>query len=159
MAIAKLPVNLEELKKLGESKLSTPEETALLTVAALCAYPADKNACIEMLDYLKGPESVSEYEKQFLRDRFRDADYVPRSYLKGATPDNNYTPSTPYDITIKTVKKSEDENYCNVYLISGGADSPREVRCRLKPSTGQWFLNEQMLLAGIRVPKAADPWA
>jgi hypothetical protein len=33
------------------------------------------------------------------------------------------------------------------------------VTLRLKPSTGQWFLWDQMLLAGIREPKSKDAWA
>ena len=30
---------------------------------------------------------------------------------------------------------------------------------RTKPGTGEWFMNQQMLLADIRVPQSADPWA
>lgn len=44
-------------------------------------------------------------------------------------------------------------------MKSTGADTEREVRLRLKKSTGQWFLNEEYLLPDIRVPKSADPWA
>ena len=29
----------------------------------------------------------------------------------------------------------------------------------LKPSEGKWYLEEQMILVGVRTPKAADPWA
>ena len=47
----------------------------------------------------------------------------------------------------------------NLYVVCSGADSPRPLKLRMKPSTGQWFLWEQQLLAGIRIPKAADPWA
>ena len=39
---------------------------------------------------------------------------------------------------------------------SGGADSPRQVVLRSKPSTGQWFLWDQFLLSGIRKPKSQD---
>jgi hypothetical protein len=44
-------------------------------------------------------------------------------------------------------------------MKSTGADTPREIRMRHKPSTNQWFVEDQMLLADIRVPVAADPWA
>ena len=43
--------------------------------------------------------------------------------------------------------------------FSGGADSARQIKLRTKPSTGQWFLWEQFLLADIRKPVSADPWA
>lgn len=36
---------------------------------------------------------------------------------------------------------------------------PRPLKLRNKPSTGQWFLWEQQLLTGIRIPVEADPWA
>ena len=36
---------------------------------------------------------------------------------------------------------------------------PRPLKLRNKPSTGQWFLWEQQLLTGIRIPQVADPWA
>ena len=40
-----------------------------LAIAALCRYGEDADAVYEMLDFLKGPESLSNLEKQFLRDR------------------------------------------------------------------------------------------
>ena len=51
------------------------------------------------------------------------------------------------------------EGYLTLQVNSGGADSPRQIKLRSKPSTGQWFLWEQFLLADIRQPVAADPWA
>ena len=51
------------------------------------------------------------------------------------------------------------QGYLTLWLSSGGADSPRQVRLRTKPSTGQWFLVEQMLMVGIRTPVSQDPWA
>ena len=51
------------------------------------------------------------------------------------------------------------DGYLTLHVRSGGADSPRQIRLRKKPSTGQWFLWEQFLLSDIRVPVAADPWA
>lgn len=53
----------------------------------------------------------------------------------------------------------ENEGWARVFMKSTGADTEREVRLRLKKSTGQWFLNEEYLLPDIRVPKSADPWA
>ena len=52
-----------------------------------------------------------------------------------------------------------EEGYKRLDIKSGGADTPRPITLRLKPSTGQWFLWEQIILVGIRVPVSQDPWA
>ena len=91
-----LPKNLAQLQALPESSLDTPFKTAALTVCALCAYPSDKDAAIEMLNFLKGPQPLSPYDIQFLRDRFMDGKtYVPVSYFKGAVPGKITFPPSP----------------------------------------------------------------
>jgi hypothetical protein len=155
----KLPENLAELKALPEGDLSTPFYTAALTVAALCRYPADREAALEMLEYLRGPRPMSNYEKQFIRDRFMDSDYVPRSYFAGAVPDNDYTPSAPYTLHIEENPYSyQEQGYAKLYIRSGGADSPRYVQLR-NAKDGKWYLWEQFLLSGIRQPESLNPWA
>ena len=52
-----------------------------------------------------------------------------------------------------------DEGYRIMDLKSSGADTARTITLRNKPSTGEWFLWEQTLLAMIREPKSKDPWA
>ena len=157
-----LPASVDELRALPISSLTEPCYTAALTVAALCAYPANKDAAIVMLNYLKGPQPLSPYETQFLADRMRGKAYLPASFFVGATPENTYTPILPYTIHILETPHSRaqlGEGYLQLYLRSGGADAPRPVKLRLKPSTGQWFLWEQMLLSDIRQPVSSDPWA
>ena len=158
--LAALPENLRELCALPEAALDSPYKTAALAVATLCRFDADEAAVHEMLDFLKGPEELSNLEKQFLRDRLAGKPYKCRSFFAGATPENGYTPLTPYRITVSANPYSfETENWATLYVQSGGADSPRPIRLRKKPSTGQWFLNEIQCLADIRVPTAEDPWA
>ena len=155
-----LPESLAELQALPEASLDTPYKTAALTVCALCAYAAAPEIGKEMLNFLKGPAPLSPYEISFLNDRFRDGKHVPFSYFAGATPDNNYTPSTPFRVTIFSNPYSFPESgRATLHLNSGGADSPRQIKLRLKPSEGKWYLEEQMILVGVRTPKAADPWA
>ncbi|MBO4495999.1 MAG: hypothetical protein J5752_09110 [Clostridiales bacterium] len=157
-----MPENLEQLRALPEASMKNPLDVAALTVAALCVYPFNKDASLEMLNFLKGPQPLSPMEISFIADRFRDSDYVPRSYLNGATPQNNYMPQRPYSVTVYETPHSRDnfnEGYLTIYITSGGADNPRYVRLRTKPSTGEWFLWEQFLLVGIRVPDAQNPWA
>ena len=140
----------------------TPEETAALTVAALVRYTEDQEAGIAMLNVLRGPKGpLSAQEIQLLKDQLlKDRDYVARSHFNGATPDNNYTPLQPYSVTVAdSVHSYDQENYATLYIRSGGADSPRPITLRKKPSTGEWFLwNHVGLLPGIRVPASQDPW-
>ena len=157
-----LPKNLEELQALPEASLAEPHFAAALAVAALCVYPTDQAAAEEMLNFLQGPRGFTGYDKQFFAERLRGKDYLPRSFFEGATPENGYIPSEPYTITFFENPYSRDnfsEGYITLHVRSGGADSPRQVKLRLKPSDGRWFLWEQFLLSDIRVPKSQDPWA
>ena len=139
----------------------TPEETAALTVAALARYTENQAEGIAMLNVLRGPRPLSAQEIQLLKDQLlKDRDYVARSYFNGATPDNDYTPSVPYSVTVADNPNSyAEEGYATLYIRSGGADNPRPVTLRLKPSTGEWFLwNHVGLLPGIRIPASKDAW-
>ena len=133
----------------------------LQAVLALCAYAADKTIGTEMLNWLCGPRPLNGQEISFLNDRFRDGKtYLPFTYFAGATPDNSYTPSQPYTITIESNHVSgEKANYMKLFIPCGGADDPRPIKLRQRGSDGKWFLWEQYLLTGVRTPKAEDPWA
>ncbi len=154
-----LPETLEGFKALPEAKLDTPFDTAALTILAFCFYPDNKDLSLQMLDFLRGPRPLSVMDKQFIADRFREKDYVPRSYFSGATPENIYLPSEPYTITVSENPYSyQNEGYATLYVTSGGADSPRSVQLRLAKD-GKWYLWEQYLLADIRKPESENPWA
>lgn len=156
-----LPENAEQMKALPEAALTTPFQTAALTVCALCAYAAAPEVGVEMLNFLKGPQPLSPYELSFLKERFAaNPAYLPFSYFDGATPANDYAPDPdlPFTLTVAANPHSfEQEGYAVLYIRSGGADSPRPVKLRQKD--GQWFLWEQSLLVGIRKAKSEDPWA
>ena len=160
ISFGKLPKSLAELKALNESSLSEPYHAAALLIPALILWTENKNEAINMINFLKGPASLSPYEIQFITERLQGNEYVPNSYFEGAKPENGYKASTPYSVRVFTVPTSFDEDgYASLYLQSGGADSPRPVKLRNKPSTGEWFLTDQMLLASIRKPASEDPWA
>jgi hypothetical protein len=153
-----LPTSVEELQALPEADLSTPFKTAALTVAALCNWGVSPEDTCAMLDYLKGPQPLSTYEKQFLRDRLGGKAYKPFSFFKGAVPSNDYTPIKPYSVTVYDYAYSYGaEGYCMLQVDSGGADSPRQIKLRQKGD--KWYLWEQFLLSDIRTPASEDPWA
>lgn len=155
----KLPENINELKALPIASLSEPEYGAVLFVAAMMHYSVNKEETYEMLEYLNGPYEVTTYQKQFLADRMADGDYVVRSFFNGTSPDNDYTPSMPYTIEAEKGYDQPVDGRMKVLLTSSGADTKRFVTMRLKPSTNQWFIEDQLLLAMIRTPKSQDAWA
>ena len=155
-----LPTSVEELKSLPEASLDSAFKTTALCIAVLCNLEKDANATWEMLDYLKGPEDVNEREKAFIKERLAGKQYKTLSFFKGATPDNGYAPATPYTITVSENPYSfDEENWATLYVTSGGADHPRPIKLRRKPSTNQWFVNEIQCLADIRIPTSQDEWA
>ena len=154
----RLPESLEELQQLPEAALTSPFQTAALVVCALCAYAASPEIGIEMLNFLKGPQPLSTYDMQFLRDRFNYMNFVPFSFFEGSSPENNYTPSVPYRIKVKSSPNTNlGGDRVTLFLHSSGADSDRPLTLRRKGN--QYFLWEQHLLSGIRTPRAHDPWA
>ncbi|MDL2327372.1 hypothetical protein LJC64_01760 [Ruminococcaceae bacterium OttesenSCG-928-A11] len=160
VAFEDIPVTLSQLRALPEATLAEPHYAAALLIPALCLWPVDPGAAQEMINFLKGPQPLSPREIQFIGERLRGKEYLPSSYFEGATPENGYEPTRPYAVTVSTTPISFDEaGYAKLYLKSGGADSPRPVQLRQKPSSGEWFLWEQMLLSDIRQPSTADPWA
>ena len=157
---ATLPANVAEMQALPEASLDSAFKTTALTIVALCRYEQSPDEAIEMLNFLKGPAEVSTYEKQFIKERLTGKMYKARAFFAGATPQNGYAPTVPYTITVSETPYSFDEdNWATLYVTSGGADDPRPIKLRKKPSTGQWFLNDIQCLADIRIPVEEDPWA
>lgn len=150
-----LPKNVEDLKAYP---LNTPHITAALFVTAMCRYTENEQDGIDMMNYLKGPQPMTNYDKQFTRDRLKDKPYLPFSYFHGATPENNYTPSQPYVIDIHDWVYTMEQGYTKVFIQSGGADSQRPVVLRQKGN--EHFMWEPAgIMTGIRIPKKDDPWA
>ncbi len=158
VTLERLPENLEEMKQLPQAALATPFMTAALAVCAYCCYAVDSGAGRDMLNFLKGPKPLSNYDIQFLNDRLRGQQYLPFSYFEGAVPSNGYRPDEPYRITFfEDAYTYQNEGYAKLNVRSGGADSPRQIVLRKKGE--QWFLWEQYLLVGIRPPVQNDDWA
>ena len=154
------PQTLDELKALPLSDLLSPYGTAALTAAALDRYEADRGAAHEMLNFLRGPCPMSPLDEQFLRDRLAGKIYVVRSFWAGTSPQNGYAPSLPHSVTFYGDPYTyRNAGYCRLNAVSSGADSPRQIVLRKKESTSEWFLWENCLLADIRPPAEADPWA
>lgn len=155
-----IPATVGDLRELPEASLDTPFKTTALAILALLNYKTNPEETFGMLDYLNGPDEVNPSFRSFISDRLTDKEYKPFSFFEGATPKNEYKPDMPYTITVSSNPYSfDEENWAIMYVQSSGADEPRPVKLRKKPSTGQWFVNDIQCLADIRIPVAADPWA
>ncbi|MCL2816662.1 MAG: hypothetical protein FWD23_18845, partial [Oscillospiraceae bacterium] len=158
-----MPETLEEFIALPQAEMSTPFDTAALCIAAFCVYPLNKDIAVAMLNYLKGPKPLGTPEIQFLAQRMeqnKKAGFLGASYFDGATPQNDYTPTEPYTVTIsENLYSYSNEGYASLYIKSGGADSPRPVSMR-QAKDGKWYLWEYPgLLTDILSPESANPWA
>ncbi len=153
-----LPHNVAELQAFKEAEMTSPFMSAALSILALCEYENNPEESINMLDFLKGPQPLSTYDKQFLRDRLVQKGYVPRSFLAGTSPQNDYTPSQPYTVTIEDNPYSYiNDGYAVMHFKSSGADSLRQLTMRRKGD--KWYLYNISCLSDIRQPQSQDPWA
>ena len=153
-------MDFDAFSKYAANLMKSPSGTAALAVVALKNYSVNKGEGKRMLTLLKGPAGFGGTEEQFIKERLGEGkeNYIVDPYLKSTNPKNGYTFEKPY-IRISKEEKI-DEGYFRVYLISTGADSPRPVLLRLKPSEGMYYLNEANLLLGqIRKPLKDDKWA
>ena len=85
--------------------------------------------------------------------------YLPLAYFGGATPANNYVPSTSLTLEVIADSRPQDieEGYLRLFLKMTGADSPRPIKLRQKGDF--WYLWEySSILSGIRIPSEADAW-
>lgn len=157
---ASIPQNAEQLMALPEANLDSPYKTAALAILSLLMYEKDKETCFAMINALRGPQPLSAYDMQFIRDRMNGKEYKARSFFAGATVQNNYTPTTPLTTEVSSNPYSfTEENRATMYIKSSGADSPRQIKLRKKPSTNQWFVEEIQCLGDVREPASSDPWA
>jgi hypothetical protein len=158
-----LPQNVRQMQALSIADRTDPYAVCALTIAALARHGSSSRDCFDMLNYLKGPEPVSNYEYSFINERLQGKEYKSLSFFQGATPANNYTPNRPYKITVTSTPysfttDSEGYQWCTLYVTSGGADSPRPIKLRQKKSTGEWFLNDIQCLSDIRIPTRESKW-
>lgn len=159
ITVSSVPTTSEEFSALPQNDLSKPENTCTMFLLALALYLKDSNAGVAALNTLRGPRPLSNYDIQFLRDRLRGKSYLPLAYFDGATPANNYVPSTPLTLEVIADTRPQDieEGYLRLFLKTAGADSPRPIKLRQKGDF--WYLWEySSILSGIRIPSEADAW-
>lgn len=155
-----LPCDLATLQTFPASSLLSPEETAFCFVLALHAFTQNEAKGTEMINFLKGPQKLDEMDLQFIRNNLADAPYLPLSYFRDSSPNNDYTVAPPYHLEAEKDRRRSggEAGYERIFLTSSGADSKRPIELRAKGK--QWFLWEySSILLDIRKPVSSDPWA
>lgn len=161
---SKIMSSKSELEKLDRTN---PYNVVAMFANTICNYDVkDDSNFIEMLQYLMGDnQPISNLMKQQIKDRMTQNDkygYIGKSYFEGATPDNDYTPSTPYVVNVTdNPYTDENEGYKRLFLKSGGADSERPVTVRLAKDGNYYIWSDSFmgLLSDIRKPESSNPWA
>lgn len=160
-----LPRNIEELKTLEVENRKYFESQYFVTALFICCLNriADNSAdAWEMINYLRthtatvgqnGISLVSNLDMQNIVQSNlvgKDSNGFPkvnglRSFFAGATPENLYTPTTPYKVTV--VEAAADplltENgvtYAKLHVISGGADSAQGPLTLRKTNNHGWLI-------------------
>ena len=151
----KLPENAEELRNIAD--FSDPKHTTAFFLVALKQYVKDSKSGLEMIEVLYGPRKISDFDKHFLKERLSDKKYLPNSYFEGASVDNDYTPSEPFQIVLYDDTHTSEEGYIRVFVHSKGADSRRYLTLRSKGNN--WYIWEYpFIVTGIRLPASQDVW-
>jgi len=159
ITLSRLPKTLEDLQNINKDNFKTPEFAPALFIACLTNFERNVEETMKMIDYLNGPNTVSPMDKQFYLDRLIDKYYKPFSYFEGTNPENNYTPTIPYTIYVKSnIYTDQNAGYKQFLMKSSGADNERTITVRQKQSNGYWYLNTENLLSDIRIPSNEDPW-
>ena len=142
-----LPRNIEELKTLevnDREYFKSPHFVTALFICCLNRLPDNSTDTWEMINYLRTHTAtvgennimkmfngdIQNIVQNLLEDDTHGFPSVNglRSYFAGSSPDNQYTPTTPYQVTI--VEKSDiyvtkDGNlYARLYVESSGYDNP-----------------------------------
>lgn len=126
-------------------------------IASLVRYVDSPDDGLAMIDLLRGPRPMNDMDKSFLKDRLREKTYLPRSYFEGASPENDYTPDTPWTLLVYDDSMEAEEGYLYIQVATTGADSRRRITLREKD--GQYYLwSYSNVLTGIRLPASLDPW-
>lgn len=161
--------DLEELQEMGILYFNDPYFSAALEIVCLCEYTKNPDMGLAMLEYLNGPEDLTDFEKDLYERQLVGKEYKPFSYFAGATPENYYTPDEPYTLSITGDKFSEVlTNRATVYASSSGSEATinaapntkqngcsagrRAINVRYETSDDHWYVYETGLLGEIRKP-------
>ena len=111
-------------------------DTGLQCLKLLC-YPSNVNSVTSILNTKYGPSKFAPADDPYLQP------YLPAAVLKGATPENGYTPLRPYTVemraSVNTHKKMQlmgDGTVVYIYIMGKGWDTEqRQVEVIRQPDS------------------------
>lgn len=162
-----MPRSVDEFVAARDRLARSPQGGAAMMVVALLLYAQDEQvgqACLAAaVDRGRLQEGRSGYagwglgvrDLQLIRLQIGGQRHIPRSYVKGATPDNGYElGEPPYDFGFQYNPHSGDpaSGEYKVFVESSGASSARPVSMR-RNEQGIWQAREwSSLVVGVREP-------
>lgn len=148
-----VPSNYEEFKNVYENFLGqTPHGTAAMMTMAMEIYGRNREEglqCIQLICYPSNVNSVVSILKEKMPLPEAGADsyhqrYLPAAVLKGATPQNGYTPTHPYTINMKaSANKHQDMQLYDgrvmyIYVMGKGWDTEQRTVEIVQTSTDSY---------------------
>lgn len=151
-----VPKNAAELKAIDRTGDNGRFVTAALLIAAYKTWtPQNEDTCAEMMKALMNspvsPDTFTNHTKQFVKDRMLQNgkwQCIADAYCDGATPENNYRPSSPVTITLreypylpqKSTMTGKELLVEKIVSDFAGADTERSVSVYKDPTDGRWYL-------------------
>jgi len=172
VTVDKIPNTLEEFLALRDKISDTPQGGATMLIIALIIYAQNPDLgekCVvislDMNNLSKGNTykgySVSSSNKYYLDKVGKNSgqSYIPRSYVKGTSPENDYTiPSgkLKFEYTYNKYSGSIESGEFKVFVDCSGADTPRPIIMK-KNKNGIWkAYNWSSIVVGIRKPASEE---
>lgn len=162
-----LPRNIEELKTLEVDNRKYFESQYFVTALYICCLNrmADNSAdAWEMINYLRthtatvGMNGISLVSNLVMQNIVqsdlvgKDTNGYPvvnglRSYFAGSSPENLYTPTTPYQVTVveqhaEPLYTLDGITYARLHVLSSGADSPVGWLTLRKTNYHGWLITD-----------------
>lgn len=156
----------EALRDAHAKEATTPEAGVRFWFIALYQYmsgdAAERARGKQALEHLTIPlKADSGWERApsyiFFVDRMATQPYIFTSYAKGATPQNNYAIDYQrFELNITKSQQDSTGRGWQLFIQSGGADSPRPMYMKQSEQTGLWYVSEfNNMYVDIRKP--VDP--
>ena len=155
-----LPQTYSEFKSRCKSVATSPEGAVKMYFDAVFCYlePQRRAEASKMLRYIMHADANLENNRRyvtFLR-RMKDSSYhyIFRSFAVGTSPENGYSMS-PQNYQLAFSKKSQENDYMRIFLISSGSDRQRVVWVK-QYEDGLWYvINNADTYLDVRAPRDA----
>ncbi len=167
ITIKSIPTNIDDFLQIRDTIAKTPEGGAAIMILALLVYAENEDLgkqCLTIaisLDLLETGSYYKGYQLRksnmsLIRSQIKKESHIPKSYIKGSTPENGYNiPEGNLMLNFFITKYSGDmgNDLFKVFVECSGASS-RPVTLKVNDK-GLWKAYEwSSLIVGVRAPKS-----